>query len=66
MACIWLAPCNQPVVNIYDKLYPTGENLGPIIIYTKFPSGYKKKEYKYDVDSNKSRLYLKWLKSIKV
>jgi hypothetical protein len=56
MACIWLAPCNQPVVNIFEKLYPKGEKLGPIIKYTKFPSGY----------SNKSRLYLKWFKSIKV
>jgi hypothetical protein len=52
---MWIVLYNQPAANIYERLYQTGEKLGRIILCTKFTT-----------DSNKSWLYIKWLKSIKV
>jgi hypothetical protein len=52
---MWIVLSIQPAANIYEGLYQTGEKLGRIILCTKFTT-----------DSNKSWLYIKWLKSIKV
>jgi hypothetical protein len=46
-------------------LRATKKKLGPIILYTKLPSE-AIYIYIYNVVNNKSWLYLKWLKSIKV